>query len=155
MKNNKEKYQESTVHAKEEKKKGKQDNNVSFFFFWLLLLQASLSVHFSRCFSWLCNRLLTMTIFFFLFLDLKKSNLTQPPVYIGFLTNRAGRNKIPYHAENNSFPSGEAARERIIFQVVRNFISSQAIGQESYSYHFSNRPSSSISQKILKLNNYL
>ena len=51
---------------------------------------------------------------------------------IGFLTNRAGRNKIPYHAENNSFPSGEAARERIIFQVVRNFISSQAIGQESY-----------------------
>ena len=74
---------------------------------------------------------------------------------IGFLTNRAGRNKIPYHAENNSFPSGEAARERIIFQVVRNFISSQAIGQESYSYHFSNRPSSSISQKILKLNNYL
>ena len=76
-------------------------------------------------------------------------------VTIGFLTNRAGRNKIPYHAENNSFPSGEAARERIIFQVVRNFISSQAIGQESYSYHFSNRPSSSISQKILKLNNYL
>ena len=74
---------------------------------------------------------------------------------IGFLTNRAGRNKIPYHAENNSFPSGEAARERIIFQVVRNFISSQAIGQESYSYHFSNRPSLSISQKILKLTNLL
>ena len=54
-----------------------------------------------------------------------------PAVYlvsnIGFLTNRAGRNKIPYHEGNYSFPSGEAARERII---------PQAIGQESYSYEF-------------------
>ena len=55
---------------------------------------------------------------------------------IGFLTNRAGRNKIPYHEGNYSFPSGEAARERIIPQVVRNFIPTQAIGQESYSYEF-------------------
>ena len=51
---------------------------------------------------------------------------------IGFLTNRAGRNKIPYHEGNYSFPSGEAARERIIPQVVRNFIPTRAIGQESY-----------------------
>ena len=55
---------------------------------------------------------------------------------IGFLTNRAGRNKIPYHEGNNSSPSGEAARGRIISQVVRNFIPTQAIGQESYSYEF-------------------
>ena len=55
---------------------------------------------------------------------------------IGFLTNRAGRNKIPYHEGNYSFPRGEAARERIIPQVVRNFIPTQAIGQESYSYEF-------------------
>ena len=41
---------------------------------------------------------------------------------IGFLTNRAGRHKIPYHAKNNSFPSGEVARERIVFQVVRNIL---------------------------------
>ena len=51
---------------------------------------------------------------------------------IGFLTNRAGRNKIPYHLGNYSFPCGFAARERIIFRVVRNFIPSRAIGQESY-----------------------
>ena len=55
---------------------------------------------------------------------------------IGFLTNRAGRNKIPYHEGNYSSPSGEAARERIIPQVVRNLIPTQAIGQESYSYEF-------------------
>ena len=55
---------------------------------------------------------------------------------IGFLTNRAGRNEIPYHEGNNSSPSGEAARGRIISQVVRNFIPTQAIGQESYSYEF-------------------
>ena len=43
-----------------------------------------------------------------------------------------GRNKIPYHLGNYSFPCGFAARERIISLVVRNFIPTRAIGQESY-----------------------
>ena len=56
-------------------------------------------------------------------------------VNIGFLTNRAGRNKIPYHKGNYSYPSGRRPRVvRIIPRVVRNFIPTQAIGQESYSY---------------------
>jgi len=47
--------------------------------------------------------------------------------------HRLGRNKIPYHLGNYSFPCGFAARERIISLVVRNFIPTRAIGQESYS----------------------
>ena len=53
-------------------------------------------------------------------------------VRIGLLTNRLGRNKIPYHLGNNSSPCGFAARGRIISLVVRNFIPTRAIGQESY-----------------------
>ena len=53
-------------------------------------------------------------------------------IRIGLLTNRLGRNKIPYHLGNYSFPCGFAARERIISLVVRNFIPTRAIGQESY-----------------------
>ena len=53
-------------------------------------------------------------------------------IRIGLLTNRLGRNKIPYHLGNNSSPCGFAARGRIISLVVRNFIPTRAIGQESY-----------------------
>ena len=53
-------------------------------------------------------------------------------IRIGLLTNRLGRNKIPYHLGNYSFPCGFAAQERIISLVVRNFIPTRAIGQESY-----------------------
>ena len=52
-------------------KKKRENRTIMYLFFWLLLLQACLSVHFSRCFSWLCNRLLTMTIFYPFFLDSK------------------------------------------------------------------------------------
>ena len=58
-------------------------------------------------------------------------------IRIGLLTNRLGRNKIPYHLGNYSFPCGFAARERIISLVVRNFIPTRAIGQESYIIHYS------------------
>ena len=53
-------------------------------------------------------------------------------IRIGLLTNRLGRNKIPYHLGNYSFPCGFAARKRIISLMVRNFIPKRAIGQESY-----------------------
>ena len=53
-------------------------------------------------------------------------------IRIGLLTNRLGRNKIPYHLGNYSFPCGFAARERIISLVVRNFIPTRAIGEEFY-----------------------
>ena len=56
-------------------------------------------------------------------------------IRIGLLTNRLGRNKIPYHLGNYSFPCGFAARERIISLVVRNFIPTRAIGQESYIFY--------------------
>ena len=66
-------------------------------------------------------------------------------IRIGLLTNRLGRNKIPYHLGNYSFPCGFAARERIISLVVRNFIPTRAIGQESYIPKW----------KCFKLNNYV
>ena len=54
-------------------------------------------------------------------------------IRIGLLTNRLGRNKIPYHSGNYSYHScPSATRVRIISLVVRNFIPTRAIGQESY-----------------------
>ena len=54
-------------------------------------------------------------------------------VRIGLLTNRLGRNEIPYHSGNHSYHSWPSAtRVRIISLVVRNFIPTRAIGQESY-----------------------